>query len=117
MQGSTILLTSSALLACEASSDAGLPTSHGSATALSISHTSEMTGTSSVSPGSDLAVLTTWVDGGIVQVAATSGSVDVTVDVPVIGGGDEGSYDLTFGSDVERGTFVAPSCNACLTPP
>jgi hypothetical protein len=61
------------------------------------------------------AKLTVWKSGILVIDAesATSGSVTVNVNQPDEGGGTIGSYDVTFGSDDERGTFVAPACDIC----
>jgi hypothetical protein len=69
-----------------------------------------------VDRGGSAAVLTVWKDGAV-QVDneyATSGSVDVNLNDPI--GGLMGSYDLVFGSDAERGTFIAPACDACKGP-
>jgi hypothetical protein len=34
-----------------------------------------------------------------------------------LGGGMIGNYSLTFGTDAENGTFTAPACDVCATPP
>jgi hypothetical protein len=49
--------------------------------------------------------------------AATAGSITASLNQADDGGGVIGSYDLTFGSDVERGTFVAPTCDICAVGP
>jgi len=114
-QGYTILLATSAALACALASDAGTAPAN-SAVSLVINFPPSTAGTVTVMPGAQLAVLTTWNDGGVVErTAATAGAVVVNVSQP--GGGLIGSYQLQFGMDAEEGSFTAPACDVCVTPP
>jgi len=67
-------------------------------------------------PGESAAQLTVWKNGSVQLdgAYATDGSVTVNVGDPI--GGLIGSYDLVFGFDSERGTFIAPACDACQGP-
>ncbi len=114
-QDTTIRLASSAPVACELASDAGLATLGSPASAIVIDFPPNMAGTIDVTSGSPLAKLVTRNDGGVTELAATSGSVEVNVSQP--GGGLIGSYSLMFGSDLEEGSFTAPACDVCATPP
>jgi hypothetical protein len=66
--------------------------------------------------GGSAAQLTVWKTGSLVPDTsyATSGSVVVNESDPI--GGLMGSYDLAFGTEVERGTFIAPACDPCVGP-
>ena len=65
------------------------------------------------------AQLTVWKNGVVVidGESATSGWFGVYLNQPGEGGGTMGDYNLTFGSDVERGSFVAPACDICAGGP
>jgi len=69
--------------------------------------------------GASGAQLTVWKNGVVVIDAenATSGSVGESLNQPGTGGGTMGGYNLTFGSDVEEGSFVAPACDICAGGP
>jgi hypothetical protein len=114
-QGSTVVLASSAELACVINFDAGfLPPSPAVVLSLNIANfTSTVGNTAVLGPGG--ATLTTWVDGGRVTTSATLGSLTLTLQQP--GGGVMADYTLQFGSDIETGSFIAPDCDVCTTPP
>jgi hypothetical protein len=69
--------------------------------------------------GASGAQLTVWKNGVVVIDAqnATSGSAGESLNQPGTGGGTMGGYNLTFGSDVEEGSFVAPTCDICAGVP
>jgi len=108
----TIVLATSAAAACAVTADAGLQSTTNAA-ALAVSLASNFAGTVAVTP--NCAVLTTWSAGGVTRTPATSGQLSINLSQP--GGGFIGSYSIAFGSDVEQGTFIAPDCDICLTPP
>ena len=107
--------------ACLGGADAGTAVGAGSGAFLTLLAPLNATGTFPATG----AQLTVWKDGMLVldREPATSGSVTLTMQeyIPVsygsggsgTQGGNIGSYDVTFGSDVEKGTFIAPLCDAC----
>ncbi len=114
-QGDTILLASSAAAACALAGDGGAAPSS-AAVSLVINVPPSYAGYLPVTAESQLAVLATWNDGGVLErTPATAGAVNVNVSQP--GGGFIGSYQLQFGTDAEEGSFTAPSCNVCASPP
>jgi hypothetical protein len=114
-QGTTIILATSAALACELTGDAGTETQNPNAAAVVIDFPPGFAGTASVTSGSNLAELKTWSDVGVERTPATAGSVEVKLSQP--GGGLIGTYSLQFGADTEVGGFTAPECDVCTTPP
>jgi hypothetical protein len=112
-----VVIATSATAACASAVDAGPPMGAGSGAVLTLGVPANRAGEAMV--GSDVrgagasAQLTAWDNGTIVidNEAATSGTVMVNLSQP--GGGTIGSYDLTFASGAETGTFVAPACDAC----
>ena len=114
-RGTTIILATSAALACELTGDAGTEAQYPSAAALIIDFPPGFAGTATASSGSQLAVLTAWSAVGPERTPATSGSVEVNLSQP--GGGLIGTYSLQFGADAELGSFTAPECDVCVTPP
>jgi hypothetical protein len=113
--GTTIILATSAAIACELTGDAGPQSQHPSAAALVIDFPPGFAGTATAKSGSQLAELTSWNDGGVERTPATSGSVEVNLSQP--GGGLIGIYSLQFGADAEVGGFTAPECDVCETAP
>jgi hypothetical protein len=65
--------------------------------------------------GLSVARLSVWKNGVLAVDGQSASSGSITVNVSQPGGGTIGSYDLFFGSDEERGTFVAPECDICTT--
>jgi hypothetical protein len=111
--------------ACTAGVDAGLDLGTTSGAFLTFLVPQSATGTVLVTG----ATLTVWKSGVPVlrDEASTSGSVRVTLQDfhtvsnemtgDSIQGGIVGTYDVSFGSDVEQGSFIAPLCNACPAGP
>jgi hypothetical protein len=111
--------------ACTAGVDAGLDLDTTSGAFLTFLVPQSATGTVHVTG----ATLTAWNNGMLMlrDEPSTSGSVRVTLqDYQTVTsgtggsslqGGIVGTYDLSFGADVEKGSFIAPLCNACPTGP
>jgi hypothetical protein len=110
-----IVIATSGGLACRIEGGDEVPNVAGDAVALTLDIPMFSTG----SFGYTNAQLSVWKNGTNVIGAAvpTAGSITVSLSQPGEGGGMIGSYDLTFGSDVEQGTFVAPTCDICAVGP
>jgi hypothetical protein len=108
-----LVVASSADAACRATSmSSAAPTGTGATLTVFLpSNFAGMTGASSN------AHLTTWKDGAIVvnDETATVGTVMLTLQQP--DGGTMGTYDITFPSGHEQGSFVAPACDICVSKP
>jgi hypothetical protein len=107
-----VIVATSAAAACASSGgDAGALTAQGSGAVLTIPIPARTAGTVSAAG----ARLTVWKNGTITidGETATSGSLVLNVNAPGDGGGAIGSYDITFGTDIEQGSFVAPACDIC----
>ena len=103
-----VVLATSAAAACAATT--GTAAASGSGAILTLSLPPGFAGEVAVTSDTRL---TTWKDGAIVidDQPATGGTVTLSLAQP--GGGTMGSYDVSFASGDERGTFVAPTCDIC----
>jgi hypothetical protein len=110
-----VVVATSAGVACTSTSDGGGAPLSGSGVLLVLSLPANFAGEITVGSGAS-ARLRHWANGGLVDdQLAISGSAWLSLSQP--GGGTIGSYDLTFDSSVERGTFVAPACDLCAASP
>ena len=105
--GDTVIVATGAAAACAAEGDAGIAADAGTQAVLVLPTPVGAAGTF----GAAGAELTVWKSGAATRQAASGGSIIVNLDQP--GAGKIGSYDVTFGSDVEQGTFIAPACDVC----
>ena len=110
-----VIIATSASAACAVEGGDAGPSATGNGATL----TFVVSGSAEETFSSSGAQLTVWKDGGVVinGASASSGSVWVNLVQPGEGGGTIGGYDLTFGSDVEQGAFVAPACDICAGGP
>jgi hypothetical protein len=114
--GSKVFLATSADLACQSTVDAGIAPPGGSAAVVELTFPANFAGTLHIDPYLGLgAQLTTWRNGTVSRSPATSGALVLFLQQP--GGGVIGTYSLTFGTDSEQGSFTAPACDVCTTPP
>ena len=107
-----VIVATGASAACASEGDAGVATGLGSGALLTMLLPTNFAGQVAIGSGAS-AVLTMWKNGALLidNQMATSGSVSLNLSQP--GGGLMGSYDLSFGSDEETGSFVAPECDIC----
>jgi hypothetical protein len=110
-QGLLVVLSSSAAVACAVSNDGGTV----SGTALVLDIPTNQGGMLNVSDRPTLATLVIFDDGGVTRTPATSGSVFINTVDP--NGGAMGQYSLQLSTGTEEGSFVAPACDVCATPP
>jgi hypothetical protein len=117
-QGSLILLATSAEVACEATLDAGNLQPPDRAAVITIDTAAFGSGTFGEIILDGGVTLTRWIDGGAIRVRPDGGPSTLTVSLDQAGGGVMvETYSFAFGSDLEQGSFIAPECDVCLTPP
>jgi hypothetical protein len=105
--GDRVIIATGAAAACAVEGDAGLSADAGVASVLILPTPSNFGGMAPATGAQRI----TWANGVPTTEVATAGTVTIGLDQP--GGGKMGRYDVTFGTSVEQGTFVAPACDFC----